>query len=506
MKHLLALLLLCTASAAIAHPLPDPETAAAAAQRVRGANAPKREFRGAWIQCVNGQYLGKTPAQIRAMLTEQLDIMQQAHINAIFFQVRAECDALYPSPLEPWSRFLTGQQGRAPGDGWDPLEWMVEQCHQRNMELHAWINPYRAKTAGTTMLAKRHVAIRHPERTFDYGNLLILNPALEENRLYTCMVIEDILTRYDVDGLHIDDYFYPYPQEGAAIPDEGDFRSNPRGFSNIADWRRDNVNLLIQDIQRLVKRVKPWVKFGVSPFGIYRNDPNHRNTSAGSATSGLQNFDDLYADPIRWQQQGWVDYLIPQVYWNPGNPAADYNTLCRWWNDNAGNRPLFIGQDVERTVSGARNYVQTKYNLLANLPHVQGTCQWYATAFCDNPGNYRLWLQTTHFKYPALQPLMPFISKDKPGKPKQLAVSAQGSQAILSWQAPSAKKTLQQPTAYVVYAFPKGRKTDTDNPAYILAITRQTTLVLPQGLAGYTLLVTALNRLQNESKPAKIKL
>ena len=239
---------------------------------------PKREFRGAWIQCVNGQYLGKTPQQLRSMLSEQLDVLHGAGINAILFQVRAEGDALYRSDLEPWSRYLTGTQGKAPDDGWDPLAWMVEECHKRSMECHAWINPYRAKTAGTKEVAVNHVAATHPERLFQYGDLLIFNPALEINRQYTCMVIEDILKRYDVDGLHMDDYFYPYPTAGQSIPDEANFRADPRGFTSIADWRRDNVNILIQEIHDLVRRVKPWVKFGISPFGIYRNSPNGKNS------------------------------------------------------------------------------------------------------------------------------------------------------------------------------------------------------------------------------------
>ena len=175
---------------------------------------PKREFRGAWIQCVNGQFIGKTPSQMRVTLSMQLDDLASAGINAIFFQVRPEGDALYKSKFEPWSRYLMGEQGVAPSDGWDPLEWMVKQCHERGMECHAWINPYRAKTKGTTELHPSHQVIKHPERVFDYAELKIFNPALESNRLYTCMVVEDIIRNYDVDGIHMDDYFYPYPVEG----------------------------------------------------------------------------------------------------------------------------------------------------------------------------------------------------------------------------------------------------------------------------------------------------
>lgn len=474
---------------------------------------PKREFRGAWIQCVNGQYLGKTPQEIRDMLSSQLDVMAAANINAIFFQVRAEADALYRSSYEPWSRYLTGQQGRAPQDGWDPLEWMVAQCHQRGMECHAWINPYRAKTKGTTAVAQNNVIVRKPERVFRYGDLFILNPALEENRMYTCMVVEDIISRYDVDGIHMDDYFYPYPEAGQTIPDEDDFQRDPRGFSNIADWRRDNVNLLIRDLHRLIRQVKPWVKFGISPFGIYRNSSNGQNCAQGSATNGLQNYDDLYADPVRWQNEGWVDYLIPQVYWNIGNRAADYETLCRWWNDYCHERPLFIGQDVERTVKEAdpsntvQNQTAPKYALLRMLPHVSGTCQWYAAAFVNNPGNYRTLLEQSHFRYHTLQPEMPFIDKKRPKPLRKLKVTSFSPSMLgLSWEPAKAKKEMDKAVSYAVYDFGPKEKVNLDDPSHIVAVTRSRGIHLSGHYYGHTIVVTALDHTQNESKGTKLRL
>lgn len=233
----------------------------------------KREFRGAWIQCVNGQYLGKSTQQIQSMLTKQLDELQKDGVNAIIFQVRAECDALYQSDLEPWSKFLTGVQGKAPSPYWDPLEWMVEQCHQRGMEIHAWINPYRAKHGSTSFsqVSSQSVVKKHPNLCFSYDNLVLLNPALQEAADYTCQVAADIVSRYDIDGFHIDDYFYPYPVAGKQIPDQQMYAANPRGFRNIGDWRRDNVSRFVKQLGETIHRVKPWVKFGVSPFGIYRN-------------------------------------------------------------------------------------------------------------------------------------------------------------------------------------------------------------------------------------------
>lgn len=469
---------------------------------------PKREFRGAWIQCVNGQYIGKSPAQIRAMLSSQLDSLQACGINAILFQVRAEGDALYKSSYEPWSRYLTGTQGLAPSDGWDPLAWMVEQCHRRQMECHAWINPYRAKTKFTKELAPKHAAVRHPERVFEYDGLYIFNPALPENRTYTCMVVEDILQHYDVDGLHIDDYFYPYPVPGVALPDAQCYEADKRGFKTIEDWRRDNVDLLIHELHMLVHSVKPWCKFGVSPFGIYRNAPDGRNSEKGSATSGTQNYDDLYADVVKWVKKGWVDYIIPQVYWNIGTKAADYAVLLNWWNDYCGERPLFIGQDVERTVKGvdpdnpASHQMAAKYRLQRSLSHVQGSCQWYAAAVVNNPGNYRTMLTKVYHSTPALQPLMPFIDDKAPKKPSKLAL-VYGKR--LMWTAPKYKKEMDRPVQYVVYGFKKKEKAKLESSKNIVAITSDTYCDIPDGAEDVVYYVTALDRLHNESKAVKVK-
>lgn len=473
---------------------------------------PKREFRGAWIQCVNGQYLGKSSAQIRQMLSSQLDTLQKCGINVILFQVRPEGDALYESSYEPWSRFLTGTQGKAPTDGWDPLAWMVNECHQRQMECHAWINPYRAKTKATKALAPTHAAVRHPERVFEYDELYIFNPALPENRTYTCMVVEDILEHYDVDGIHIDDYFYPYPVPGLDMPDRSFYEADPRGFSTIEDWRRDNVNLLIRDLHMLVRSVKPWVKFGVSPFGIYRNSPTGQNCKEGSATSGAQNYDDLYADIVYWVKQGWVDYNIPQIYWNLGTKAADYKVLVHWWNDYCGDRPLIIGQDIERTVKGVdpRNpnahQMMAKYDLQRSMPRVQGSCQWYAAACVNNPGNYRTVLERMYHSTPALQPLMPFIDKKAPAKPIHVQASKYGQNGtMLGWGAPKAKNEMDRVRQFVVYRFEKGEKIDLEQAENILTITDGFSYAVPSAPRGTTLVVTALDRLHNESKPVKIK-
>ncbi|MBQ9668608.1 MAG: family 10 glycosylhydrolase [Prevotella sp.] len=469
---------------------------------------PKREFRGAWIQCVNGQFQGLSTQKMQETLTYQLNELQRTGVNAIIFQVRPECDALYESSIEPWSRFLTGQQGRAPQPYWDPLQWMIDQCHSRGMELHAWINPYRAKTKGTTALSTTHIGARHPERCFTYDDLLILNPGLPENRDYICSVARDIVMRYDVDGIHMDDYFYPYPAAGQTIPDDQQYRLYSNGIKDRGDWRRYNVNLFIKQFYETVHKAKPWVKVGISPFGIYRNK---RSAEIGSQTNGLQNYDDLYADVLLWINNGWLDYCVPQIYWEIGNKAADYDTLIRWWNQYAAGRPLFIGEDIERTVKASdpqnpnQNQQPAKQRLHQQMQNVSGTVLWYAKAAVDNTGNYATALRQSYWRTPALQPLMPFIDKKAPKKPRKVKPVWTSDGYILFWTAPKGKKWGDVATRYVVYRFAKGEKVNTADASKILTVTTQTYLKLPyqKGTDKYTYVVTALDRLQNESKAVK---
>lgn len=468
---------------------------------------PKREFRGSWIQCVNGQFQGLSPEAMRAKLTQHLDALQDIHCNAVIFQVRAAGDALYASELEPWSRYLTGRQGQAPQPYWDPLEWMVDECHKRGMELHAWINPYRAKTAGTKEMSTMHPYIQHPERFLEYGDLVLFNPGLKENRDWICRIATDILNRYDVDGFHMDDYFYPYPQTGLEIPDQATYEADPRGFGNIADWRRDNVNLLIRQLHETIRSVKPWVKFGVSPFGIYHNEQSGSNIP-GSKTRGLQNYDNLYADVLKWVNEGWVDYCMPQIYWQIGHPTADYDTLIRWWSSQSTNRPLIVGQDVDRTVKYTDpndetiNQLPAKMKLQRTLPNVVGSCQWYSAAIAENHGNYATALRQMYHTHPALQPLMPFIDNKAPSKVKGLKDIWTPDGLILVWLEPSARTEMDKAHQYVVYRFGPGERKDLNDASHIVCITNQNYLKLPyeDGSTKYRYVVTVLDRLHNESK------
>jgi len=463
---------------------------------------PKREFRGAWIQCVNGQFKGVGTAAMQRTLSYQLDELQKDGCNVIIFQVRPECDALYESRLEPWSYYLTGEQGLAPQPYWDPLAWMVAESHKRGMELHAWINPYRAKTKVAHTNASNHVVSQLPDRCFEYDGLTLLNPALKENRDYICGVVQDIIQRYDVDGLHIDDYFYPYPVPGISIPDYSFFQANPNGYTNIEDWRRHNVDLFIEQVSATIHNTKPWVKFGVSPFGIYRNKKNDPN---GSNTNGLQNYDQLYADVLLWVKNGWIDYCVPQIYWEIGHKAADYDELIHWWNKYCTNTTLVIGEDVERTAK--HNQLARKMMLHAELENVKGTVLWYAKAAVDNVGNYGTQLRNLYWRYPALQPTMKHIDRKAPKKPRKVKVLDVEGKKVLFWSAPKGEGWENAAAKYVVYRFEKGERINIDDASKIVSITNDTFYELPNENTGsrYMYAVTALDKMQNESRYKKVK-
>lgn len=474
---------------------------------------PKREFRGAWIQAVNGQFRGVPTETLKKTLINQLDALQEAGINAIVFQVRPEADALYNSSHEPWSRFLTGEQGKAPVPYWDPMEFMIEECHKRGMEFHAWINPYRAKTNMKNELAASHIFHSRPDLFLEYDNKLFFDPALPENRAHICKVVTDIVTRYDIDGLHMDDYFYPYPAKGVDYPDDASFARYGQGFSNKGDWRRHNVNILIKEMHLTVRDLKPWVKFGVSPFGVYRNESSD---PMGSKTRSLQNYDDLYADVLLWAREGWIDYNIPQIYWQVGHKLADYEELVGWWARNAENRPLFIGQSVSNTVKNADpenpniNQLPRKMKLQRAYPTIGGSCQWPASAVVNNEGSYRDALMQEYHKYPALMPVFDFMDNEAPGKVRKVKSIWMAEGYMLFWGAPKAKDEMDRAVQYVVYRFDKKEKIDLEDPSHIVAITRDPFYKLPyeNGKAKYKYVVTALDRLHNESKHAakKVKL
>ncbi|MDD3624590.1 MAG: family 10 glycosylhydrolase [Proteiniphilum sp.] len=469
---------------------------------------PKREFRGVWIQTVGqSRYRQMNSAAMRHYLSEMIRKLDEAGINAVIFQVRPEADAFYRSELEPWSRFLTGEQGKVPDDPtFDPLAFLIEECHQRGMELHAWLNPYRVKTNISNSLAAGHLYHRYPERFLQYGNQLFFDPGLPENRGFICEVVRDIVTRYEVDAIHMDDYFYPYPIAGIPFPDDGSFNSYAasQGFgpSQRGDWRRNNVNLLIQQIKYTIAGIKPWVRFGISPFGIYRNK---RSDPQGSDTNGLQNYDDLYADILLWVEKGWIDYNLPQLYWERGHAAADYTTLLQWWNQHNHGQHLYIGQDLKRSLD--RQELQCKIRMTREMPQVHGNCYWYGYQILENAQGVADSLQQVLHRTKALVPAYSYLHEGRPDKVKMLTEVFTEDMHFLTWNHQREPMQPEKAQKFALYRFRKGEKIDIEKAESLLAVTPDNFWILPYegGENRYTYVVTALDAFGNESKGRKIK-
>lgn len=360
-------------------------------------------FRGAWIATVANidwptpEAVGNTERQQQEMVF-LLDSLQSLGINAIIFQVRPTADALYRSEYEPVAHWLTGTQGSwGQQEPWDPLAWTIEQAHARNMEVHVWLNPYRVNLAktDTSEICAEHVWRQHPEWFWEYNKQWYFNPGLDVTREWICTIVQDIVTRYDVQAIHMDDYFYPYPAGKQQLPDTTTFAENPRGFENIHDWRRNNVNLAIQDIRNTIKECKPEVQFGISPFGVWRNaniDPTGSQTRAG-----ITNYDDLYADIRLWIKNGWIDYVLPQLYWEIGKKVADYEILANWWaNEVKGTDcKLYIGMAPYRLEEAKANAKANAWNtgneigrqmqLNRTIPEISGECFYSTRPLLRNP-------------------------------------------------------------------------------------------------------------------------
>lgn len=359
--------------------------------------AQEMPFRAAWIATVAGvdwpnpSSVGKPDVQKQDMI-RMLDSLQVLGFNAVIFQVRPTADALYYSELEPMSHWVTGQQGewnnRAP---FDPLQLVIEEAHKRNMQVHAWLNPYRITQGVMTLkgLADSHIARQHPEWLACYNKQWYFQPGLDDTRHWICGVVADIVRRYDVEGIHMDDYFYPYPVDGKSFPDEYIYQLMPRGCKTLGDWRRNNVNMVIKELHDTIKAIRPEVEFGISPFGVWRNvkqDPR------GSQTQALANYDQLYADIRLWMENGWIDYVVPQLYWEIGKKIADYKHLCYWWAENCfqtklyiGMAPYKLGRKGEADAWQKGNEIARQMRLNRTIPQIQGEVMYSTRPLLRNP-------------------------------------------------------------------------------------------------------------------------
>ncbi len=495
--------------------------------------APLQEMRGAWIATVNNidwpSTPNRSPEQQRAEFIQLLEELKAMGMNAVFVQIRPAGDALYPSALAPWSKFLSGKQGVAPQPYYDPLAFMIKAAHERRMEFHAWLNPYRATTdLDTSSLASTHpLRALSPERKqqwfFQYGNKYYFNPANPLVVRYLDQVVKEVVSKYDVDGIHFDDYFYPYPEQGAVLPDQELFANNPKGFSNIHDWRRDQVNTLVQTIHQTIRNTKPWVRFGISPFGVWRNASKDPKGSATNAS--YSSYDDLYADVLLWLQKNWIDYVAPQLYWSIGFPAADYHALTTWWSQNTFGKQLYIGHGAHKIGNGSQykdnnwnNKEQTNRQIALNrqTPGVNGSIFFSIKTLRNNTLGVQDSLRKSLFKTPALIPALHLTHPTTPVTPQFCRVKTERDSVRLSWSACEVLSPDEMPYYFGIYRF-KGQKTgDFNNPENLLALTpyafpeeqwKWADHSLQEG-ASYTYAIVAYNRYHQAStasEPISIK-
>jgi uncharacterized lipoprotein YddW (UPF0748 family) len=383
-----------------------------------GAQSPLYEFRGVWIASVdNIDWPQKKQYNVDSQKTEfirQLDMHKANGMNAVIVQVRPATDAFYPSPYEPWSQWLTGEQGKPPSPYYDPLAFTIEESHKRGFEYHAWCNPYRANfSIGKASIAEAHVTKLHPEWFLAYGNTLYFDPGNKEAQAWVVMVISDIVKRYDVDAIHMDDYFYPYRIAGKEFPDTASYRKYGNGM-NKDEWRRSNVDSIILKLSLAIKNEKPWVKFGISPFGVWRNksqDPEGSETQAG-----VTNYDDLYADILLWTKNKWIDYITPQLYWEIGFKRADYTILLDWWSKHTYGRHMYIGHGIYRAFENnppwkIKTQLPRQIQMLRKYPTIQGSIYFSSKTFYRNPNGWNDSLRNNYYKTPALIPEMEWLPK-----------------------------------------------------------------------------------------------
>jgi uncharacterized lipoprotein YddW (UPF0748 family) len=485
---------------------------------------PKRELRGMWIATVENidwpSKRGQTPEQYRLEYQRLLDAGQRAGLNAVFVQIRPASDAFYKSDLEPWSKWLTGTQGRAPANDDDPLPFLITEAHRRGMEFHAWFNPYRAAgDSATRRLASNHPYRQHPQWFLRYAGQLLYNPGLPEVRAHITRVILDVVRRYDIDAVHFDDYFYPYPERGQVLRDEAAFRDfNPEGIADLANWRRNNVNVLIRDLHDSIRLAKRWVKFGISPFGVWMNksaDPLGSDTRAGQPS-----YSNLYADSRLWLEKGWIDYIVPQLYWSTNFHLVPYPVLLEWWTRNHFDRHLYIGHGTYRMLESTRS--DTTWRNPRELPRqvrlnrsfdeeVGGSVFFSAKSVVANPLSTTDSLRQDLFRYPALVPAMPWLDAVPPLPVANLTLRRLRRSVTLSWQSGPLAPDGDAATYYVLYRFAANERSTPNDPRRILALPRPApgfpaTYVDTTALPGqaYAYYVTAVDRLHNESRPMRV--
>jgi uncharacterized lipoprotein YddW (UPF0748 family) len=466
----------------------------------------KREFRGAWIATISNidwpSRQGLPAVEQQEQFIQRLEQLKSVGCNAVIVQIRPSADAFYASKIEPWSHYLTGKQGVAPFPYYDPLVFMINETHKRNMEFHAWFNPFRALVdSKKNPNPSGHVTHTHPDWVIAYGGKSYLDPGVPEAREYVISVIADVVKRYDIDAVHLDDYFYPYRVAGVPFGDSRTFKKYGAGM-NVDDWRRNNVSTFISLLNTEIKHIKPHMKLGISPFGVWRNkskDPE------GSATrAGQTNFDDLYADVLLWMNKGWIDYLMPQLYWEHASHAAPFGELMPWWYTHCYKRHVYYGLGLYRMSDAPTGPWRSVNELLWQLRDIREQCP--NTGYCLYSARcldlikvpIKDSLKYGVAKYPALVPTMPWLDSVAPAPPAlKIEVNAGGT--TLKWQEVNPSK---EPLRYVVYRFVNNEPIDLERTDRIISI-QQETEFHDKDVKSYkqcAYVVTAMDRMWNESK------
>lgn len=377
---------------------------------------PEYEFRGVWIATVDNIDWPprgvSNPAQQKAAFIELLDMHHRNGMNAVIVQIRPAADAFYASPYEPWSQWLTGTQGKPTFPYYDPLVFMIEEAHKRGMEFHAWLNPYRANfNIRTASIAPDHITRKHPEWFLTYGDKKYFDPANKLAQDFVVTVVRDIVKRYDVDAIHMDDYFYPYRIPGKEFPDAASYK---RSGTNLPkdQWRRSNVDSIIEKISAAIKMEKPYCKFGISPFSVWRNksqDPEGSDTKAG-----VTNYDDLYADILLWLKNGWIDYVAPQLYLEIGHDKIPFETMVEWWSKHSYGRHVYIGHGIYRVFEKSAAWkkpaeLPNQIELVRQYPEIQGSVFYNSSSFKRNPNGWNDSLRSNYYKKAAKIPVMEWL-------------------------------------------------------------------------------------------------
>ncbi|MEO6490736.1 MAG: family 10 glycosylhydrolase [Ferruginibacter sp.] len=369
----------------------------------------KPEFRGVWIATISNIDWASTVSsdEQKVAFIKLLEMHHRNGINAIIMQIRPATDAFYASPYEPWSQWLTGTQGLAPEPLYDPLEFMIEETHKRGMEFHAWMNPYRAVFNTTTSsITEDHITRIHPEWFINYGDQRFFDPGNKEVQQYVIKIVRDVVKRYNVDAIHFDDYFYPYPIPQKEFPDYQSFKKYGNGLSR-ADWRRANTDSIICMAYHAIKEENNKCQFGISPFGVWRH--KDRDAINGSATvAAPSNYDDLFADVLLWLKNGWLDYVAPQLYWEMGHKKVAYEVLVDWWSKHTYGKNCYIGIGLYRTGSNMawrdKTQVPRQIEKLRATPNIQGMVFYSSKTFENNPYGISDTIRIKYFNVPAALP------------------------------------------------------------------------------------------------------